>query len=102
MPKPQPVKMGMMPSAPGDFIREEIFAPLGLNISMAAEVLLMRRPTLSDIVNGKTRLTPEVAFRLEKAFGVSMELLLRMQASYDAASIRRKKPEIQVRRYIPA
>jgi plasmid maintenance system antidote protein VapI len=44
----------------------------------------VRRATLSDLANGKTTLSTEVALRLEKAFGVSMELLLRMQAGYDA------------------
>lgn len=97
-----PLKMGMMPSRPGDFIREEIFAPLGLSISKAAEIMRMRRPTLSDIVNGKARLTPEVALRLEKAFGVPMELLLRMQTAYDVASVRKQPPALGVRRYVPA
>ncbi len=100
--KKPPLKMGMMPSAPGEFIREEVFIPLGLSITKAAEIMRMRRPTLSDIVNGKARLTPEVALRLEKAFGVSMELLLRMQTSYDVALVRKQPTAIGVRRYVPA
>ena len=98
----KPIKMGMMPAAPGEFIREEILAPLGLSISKAAAVLKMRRPTLSDIVNGKARLTPEVALRLEKAFGVSMDLLLRMQASYEVAKARERAGDVDVQRYEPA
>lgn len=98
----KPIKMGMAPSAPGEFIREEIFGPLGLSISKAASVMKVRRPTLSDVVNGKSRLTPDLALRIEKAFGVSTGLLLRMQASYEAAQARLKAAEIDVERYEPA
>lgn len=98
----KPIKSGMMPAAPGAFIREEIFVPLGLSISKAAEILKMRRPTLSDIVNGKARLTPDVALRLEKAFGVSMGLLLRVQAAHDVATARARYEEVDVKPYEPA
>jgi plasmid maintenance system antidote protein VapI len=60
-----------------------------------------RRATLSDLANGKTAVSAEMALRLEKAFGVSMDLLLRMQAGYDAARARRRAAEINVRRYRP-
>ena len=98
----RPIKMGMMPAPPGEFIREEILAPLGLSISKAAEIMKMRRPTLSDIVNGKARLSPDAALRIEKAFGVSMDLLLRMQATYEAAKARERAGEVDVDRYEPA
>ncbi len=94
-----PIKPGMTPAAPGDFIREEIFSPLGLSISKAAEVLEMRRPTLSNICNDKARLTPDTALRIEKAFGVSMELLLRMQASHEAAKERKRAKKIRIKKY---
>ncbi len=89
----------MMPPLPGLFIRDEVLEPLGLSITRAADILQMRRPTLSDIVNGKARLTPEVALRIEKAFGVSMDLLLRMQTSYEIATARKKEREIKVEKY---
>ncbi len=98
----KPIKTGMMPAPPGEFIREEIFAPLNLSISKAAEIMKVRRPTLSEIVNGKARLNSNVALRIEKAFGVSMELLLRMQASYESAQARRNADEIDIERYEPA
>lgn len=97
----KPIKMGMMPAPPGEFIREEIFVPLNLSISKAAEILKVRRPTLSEIVNGKARLNSNVALRIEKAFGVSMELLLRMQVSYESAQARRNADEIDIERYEP-
>ncbi len=94
-----PIKMGMMPPPPGEFIREQVLEPLDLSISKAAQILKVRRPTLSDIVNGKVRLNADVALRLEKAFGVSMGLLLRMQATYEVAQARNRASEIDVEPY---
>jgi antitoxin HigA-1 len=87
------------PPHPGVVIREEVLRPFGLSITKAAEILGVRRATLSDLANGKTAVSAEMALRLEKAFGVSMDLLLRMQAGYDAAQTRRRAAEIDVRRY---
>ena len=80
--------------APGDFIRTEILEELGLSIAEAAEILNVRRATLSDLVNGKASLTPEMALRIEKAFEVSMDTLLRMQAWYDSYTMREHASEI--------
>ncbi len=95
----QPIRMGMMPAPPGPFIRDQILEPLGLSISRAAEIMKVRRPTLSDIVNGKTRLSPDVALRIEMAFGVSMELLLQMQTSFEVARARERAGEVDVQPY---
>ena len=89
------------PPHPGVVVREEVLRPLGLSLTRAAEILGVRRATLSDLANAKTAVSAEMALRLEKAFGVSMELLLRMQAGYDAAQVRRRAAEIDVRRYHP-
>jgi antitoxin HigA-1 len=89
------------PPHPGEVVREEVLQPLGLSLTKAAVILGVRRATLSDLTNGKTALSAEMALRLEKAFGVSMDLLLRMQAGYDAAQARRRAAEIDVRRYWP-
>jgi antitoxin HigA-1 len=97
-----PVKIGMKPPHPGDFIRTEILEELGLSIARAAEVLGVRRATLSDLVNGKVSLSPEMALRIEKAFAVSMDTLLRMQAWYDSYTMREHASEIHVKRYEPA
>jgi addiction module HigA family antidote len=96
-----PNKIGMTPPHPGEFIRDEIFSELELSVSQAADVLGVRRATLSDLVNGKAALSPEMALRIEKAFGVDMEMLLRMQAWYDANAMRRRAAEIDVKRYRP-
>jgi antitoxin HigA-1 len=95
-------KIGMSPCHPGDFIRLEVFDELGLSIAHAAKILGVRRATLSDLVNGKAALSPEMALRIEKAFGVSMDTLLRMQAWYDSHAMRRRAGDIKVQRYKPA
>jgi addiction module HigA family antidote len=92
----------MSPPHPGEFIRDEILNPNKLNVGEAANILDVRRATLSDLVNGKAALSPEMALRIEKAFGVKMDMLLQMQAWYDARTMRRRSDEIQVRRYKPS
>jgi len=95
------IKVKMTPSHPGDFIRTEVIEELGLNVTTAAEILGVRRATLSDLLNGNSALSPEMALRIEKAFAVSMDMLLRMQAWYDATQMRVRADEINVERYQP-
>jgi addiction module HigA family antidote len=90
------------PPHPGDLIKTEIVEALGLNVSKAAELLKVRRATLSDLLRGKAALTPEMALRLEKAFGPDMNHLLRMQLAYDVAKTRERARSILVKRYVPA
>jgi antitoxin HigA-1 len=92
-------KIGMRPPHPGAFIREEILPPHGLNLSTGADVPGVRRATLSDLVNGRTSLSPEMALRIEKAFGVNMDTLLQMQAWHDARAMCDRANEIRVRQY---
>ena len=96
------IRVKMTPSHPGDFVRAEIIEELGLTVSKAAEILGVRRATLSSLLNGHSALSPEMALRIEKAFGVSVDMLLRMQAWYDASQIRARSAEIEVERYLPA
>ena len=96
------IRMGMTPSHPGAFIRLEVIEEFGLNVTAAARILGVRRATLSDLVNGNASLSPEMALRVEKAFGLSMDLLLRMQAWHDATRMRARADEIDVQRYQPA
>ena len=95
------IKVNMTPSHPGDFIRTEIIEELDLNVTRTAEILGVRRATLSDLLNGNAALSPEMALRIEKAFGVGMDMLLQMQAWYDASQMRARASEISVRRYEP-
>ena len=95
------IRVNMTPSHPGDFIRTEVLEDLGLSVTRAAQILEVRRATLSDLLNGHASLSPEMALRIEKAFQVSMDLLLRMQAWYDAARMRAREDEVTVQRYEP-
>lgn len=90
------------PPHPGDLIRTEIIEALGLSVSKAAEVLKVRRATLSDVLRGKAALTPEMALRIERAFGPDMNHLLAMQLAYDVVRTRRRFREIAIKRYVPA
>jgi addiction module HigA family antidote len=87
------------PAHPGIFIRMEVIEPLGLSVTEAAQALGVSRPALSALLNGRAGLSPEMALRIEKAFGPKMETLLRMQAAYEAAQTRRREQEILVRPY---
>ncbi|WP_407520611.1 HigA family addiction module antitoxin [Methylobacterium oryzisoli] len=97
-----PIPIGMKPAHPGEFIRAEVIEPLDLSVGKAAEILDVRRATLSDLLNGKAGLSPEMALRVEKAFGVSMDTLLHMQAWFDAHAMRERADSIVVKRYEPA
>ena len=97
----QPMEVGMKPSHPGEFIREEVLEPLDLSITKAAEILGVRRATLSDLINEKAGLSPEMALRMEKAFALDMDTMLRMQAWHDAAMMSGRAAEIDVPRFEP-
>jgi len=90
------------PPHPGDLIRTEIIEALGLTVSKASEILRVRRATLSDLLHGKAALTPEMALRIEKAFGPDMDHLLRMQLAYDVAKTLEHSLDIAVKQYVPA
>src|SRR6187431_2060860 len=84
------------PPHPGQFIRMEIIEPLGLSVTQAAKVIGVTRPALSALLNERASLSPEMALRIEKAFGPKMDTLLRMQNSYDIAQTRARAGEIKV------
>ncbi|VVM07510.1 HigA family addiction module antitoxin [Methylacidimicrobium tartarophylax] len=90
------------PPHPGDLIKTEVIEALGLDVSKAAVILNVPRGVLSDLLDSKAALTPEMALRIEKAFGPDMDHLLRMQLAYDMARIREHAEEISVERYVPA
>src|ERR1700732_2126181 len=88
------------PAHPGGFVRAEVIMPHGLSVTEAAAVLRVTRPALSALLNERADLSPEMALRIEKAFGVSMDTLMRMQNSYDIAQARRRASESKVARFI--
>jgi addiction module HigA family antidote len=89
------------PLHPGQFLRTEIVEAHGLSVTDAAKVLGVSRPTLSSLLNSKADLSGDMAVRFEKAFGVEMETLMRMQNSYDIAQARQRAKAIRVARYRP-
>ena len=91
----------MRPSHPGQFIKREIVEPLGLSVTDAAKALGVTRPALSALLNGRAALSPEMALRIEKAFGPKMDTLLRMQTSFEIYEARKRERTIKVKRYVP-
>ena len=84
------------PAHPGGFVKSEIIEALGLSVTDAARVLGVTRPALSALLNERVHLSPEMALRIEKAFGVSMDTLMRMQNSFDIVQARMREGEIKV------
>jgi len=87
------------PAHPGAYVKHQVLQPLGLSVTEAADALGVTRPALSALLNERAQLSPEMAIRIEKAFGVSMETLMRMQNSYDIAQARKRAGDIKVERY---
>jgi addiction module HigA family antidote len=84
------------PPHPGDFIRTEIVEPVGLSVTATAAALGVSWPTLSTLLNRKASLSGEMALRIEKAFGVKMDTLMRMQSAYEIAQTRKRENPIHV------
>ena len=88
------------PAHPGQFIRMEVIEPLGLSVTKAAEILGVTRPALSALLNARSALSPDMALRIEKAFGPKMDTLVRMQTAYEIANARDREGDIKVTRYV--
>lgn len=83
---------------PGGWLRTEIVEPHGLSVTVAAEKLGVTRQAMSNLLNGNAGLSADMAIRFEKAFGLSADTLLRMQASHDLARARAHEKYIKVER----
>lgn len=86
------------PPHPGLSVRQDCLEPLGLTVTEAARKLGVSRKQLSDIVNGRAGISPEMAIRLDKAFGGGAETWLRLQAAYDLAQAMQRADSIKVER----
>jgi antitoxin HigA-1 len=86
----------------GDFIRTEIIVAHGLTLTSGAVALGVTRQALSTLLNGHAGLSPLMALRIEKAFGVKMDTLLRMQTAYEIAQARAMEREVNVPRFMAA
>jgi addiction module HigA family antidote len=85
------------PPHPGRHVLKDCLEPLGLSITRGAEILGVTRLTLSNLVNGKNGISPEMAIRLSKAFGGRPEVWLGMQTDYDLAQAMKKAGRIKVK-----
>ena len=83
---------------PGLYVREECLAVHGFGVVDGARVLGVSRQALSNVVTGKTGISPEMALRLAKAFGGSDEHWLKLQLAYDLAQVRKRADTINVAR----
>lgn len=86
------------PPHPGLSVRHDCLEPLGLSVTDAARRLGVSRKQLSDVLNGHSGISPEMAIRLDKAFGGSADTWFRLQAAYDLAQAMKKANEIKVER----
>ncbi|MEO7222471.1 MAG: HigA family addiction module antitoxin [Devosia sp.] len=89
------------PPHPGLSVREDCLEPLGLSVTEGAKVLGVSRQALNNLVNGKAGITPEMAIRLDKAFGGGAEVWLRIQTSYDLAQALKTASSIKVKPHTP-
>src|SRR5437660_11132941 len=89
------------PPHPGLSVRHDCIEPLGLTITETAEILGVTRQALNNLVSGKSGISPEMAIRLDKAFGGGAETWLRLQMAYDLAQARQREGEIKVKRVVP-
>ena len=86
------------PPHPGLLVKHDCIEALGLNVTAAAQALGVTRQTLSNLVNGNAGISPEMAIRLEKAFGGTAEGWLRMQLAYDLNELRKSAAKFKVKR----
>ena len=87
------------PPHPGGVIRRQVVEPLGLSVTEAAGSLGVTRQAVSLLLNERTDLSPEMALRIEKAFGPKMDHLMRMQLAFDLTRQRQRAGRIRVKRY---
>ncbi|MGZ0787679.1 HigA family addiction module antitoxin [Pseudomonas saponiphila] len=83
-------------SHPGLYVKGILIDELGLSVTLAAQALGITRPALSRFLNQHAHLSPDMALRIEKAFGTSMEFLMQMQNDFDVAEARQREDRINV------
>jgi len=88
------------PPHPGLSVRADCLEPLGLTITEAAKALGVSRQALNNLIHGKAAISPEMAIRLDKAFGGGAETWLRLQAAYNLAQAKKRANQIKVERIV--
>ncbi len=87
------------PPHPGKVVRVSCLEPLGLSVTEGAKALGVSRQALSNLVNGRARVSADMAVRLAKAFGSTTETWIRLQAAYDVVQAQAREDKIEVARY---
>jgi addiction module HigA family antidote len=90
------------PPHPGEIVRDQCLEPLGLSVTAAAKGLGVTRKALSELLNGHSGISPEMALRLEKAFGSTAETWLRMQVAFDLWQAQQRTTDLRVTRFAGA
>lgn len=83
------------PPHPGESVRADCLEPLGLTVTAAAKALGVSRQALNNLIHGQATISPEMAVRLDKAFGGGAETWLRLQAAYDLAQVKADKIKVK-------
>jgi antitoxin HigA-1 len=83
------------PPHPGESVRADCHEPLGLTVTAAAKALGVFRQALNNLIHGQAAISPEMAVRLDKAFGGGAETWLRLQAAYDLAQVKADKIKVK-------
>lgn len=86
------------PPHPGRIVRQEIIEAFSLKVGEAAEALGVSRPHLSQLLNGRAGISPEMAIRLSKALGNDPDFWLRLQKQYELAQALKDAGRIKVKR----
>ena len=89
------------PPHPGTVVRVSCLEPLGLNVTKGAKALGVSRQALSNLVNGRARMSSEMAIRLAKGFGSTTETWIRLQTAYDVVQAQAREDEIEIEPYEP-
>ena len=83
---------------PGPWLKRNVVDAHEMSVTYVADCLKVSRPAMSNLLNGKAALSPEMAIRFEKAFGIPAETMLRMQTAHDLVDAREHEDEIDVER----
>lgn len=86
----------------GQFIHDEIIEANNLTVTAAAKLLNVGRSALSNLLNGNANLSPEMALRIELAFGIRMDTLMSMQLAYDVAHVPPRANRLRVHAFVPS
>lgn len=80
------------PAHPGEVLKEFYLIPLGVTLARAADALKVSRGHLAGIVNGRSRMTPDVALRVSVVFSTDPDIWVELQAKYDVWQLHNLKP----------